>query len=251
MKKEKTVKSHTRKTKSGKVVVVRQHKAKYDASEKEKLLKKKGAGEELENIRLSKEETPLVELPFTADEFKEWYQGTGSATDKKVAKALRSMLGRSGYRKLEDDAIDNYTPRGYNKMFKKLSMDNTPKKETAKVSTTPTKTVSVDAAPKVSWKHTSGKSQELDFHGQANYSGITSSGVKLSKKFTYDSDTHSANYDSFVSKNSDATRELVEQVRKLKWQKSGGPKLSRYISPDGRTHLIVNKEQKIASIFYR
>lgn len=61
------------------------------------------------------------EPAFTAAEFKEWYRGTGSAADKKVAKALRAQLGRSGYRKLEDEAIDNYTSRGHLSMFKRVS----------------------------------------------------------------------------------------------------------------------------------
>lgn len=57
---------------------------------------------------------------FTASEFKEWYHGTGSASDKKVAKALRAQLGRSGYRKFEDEAINNYSSRGHLSMFKKV-----------------------------------------------------------------------------------------------------------------------------------
>lgn len=61
------------------------------------------------------------EPAFTRDEFKEWYRGTGSAADKKVAKALRKQLGRSGYRKFEDEAIDNYTSRGHLAMFKRVS----------------------------------------------------------------------------------------------------------------------------------
>lgn len=58
---------------------------------------------------------------FTAAEFKEWYRGTGSAADKKVAKALRAQLGRAGYRKLEDEAIDGYSARGHLSMFKRVS----------------------------------------------------------------------------------------------------------------------------------
>ena len=58
---------------------------------------------------------------FTAAEFKEWYRGTGSAADKKVAKALREQLGRAGYRKLEDEAIDGYSARGHLSMFKRVS----------------------------------------------------------------------------------------------------------------------------------
>ena len=61
------------------------------------------------------------EPAFTAAEFKEWYRGTGSAADKKVAKALRAQLGRAGYRKLEDEAIDNYSSRGHLSMFKRVS----------------------------------------------------------------------------------------------------------------------------------
>lgn len=168
MKKEKQVKSYQRRTKSGKVVTVKAHTAKYDASEKAKeAAKRKGAGKELEdkfgkkkmpdpNLSMneyldelkkanskkesevkeaakkeSKNKTPKVKKDttnksnisgpaFTASEFKEWYHGTGSAADKKVAKALRAQLGRSGYRKFEDEAINNYSSRGHLSMFKKL-----------------------------------------------------------------------------------------------------------------------------------
>lgn len=61
------------------------------------------------------------EPAFTAAEFKEWYRGTGSAADKKVAKALRAQLGRAGYHKLEDEAIDNYSSHGHLSMFKRVS----------------------------------------------------------------------------------------------------------------------------------
>lgn len=168
MKKEKQVKSYQRRTKSGKVVTVKAHTAKYDAAEKAKeAAKKKGAGKELEdkfgkkkmpdpNLSMneyldelkkgnskkesevkeaakkeSKNKTPKVKKDttnksnisgqaFTAAEFKEWYHGTGSAADKKVAKALRAQLGRSGYRKFEDEAINNYSSRGHLSMFKKV-----------------------------------------------------------------------------------------------------------------------------------
>ena len=79
----------------------------------EKAAKRKAANEAAK----SKSSEPA----FTAAEFKEWYRGTGSAADKKVAKALRAHLGRSGYRKLEDEAIDNYTSRGHLSMFKRVS----------------------------------------------------------------------------------------------------------------------------------
>lgn len=79
----------------------------------EKATKRKAANEAAK----SKSSEPA----FTAAEFKEWYRGTGSAADKKVAKALRAQLGRSGYRKLEDEAIDNYSSRGHLSMFKRVS----------------------------------------------------------------------------------------------------------------------------------
>lgn len=123
MKVEKKVRTYTRKSKTGKMVVVKAHTAKYEAA-KEK--PKKGSGKEIKEL-MGKKKTPIVEkpepeleAPFTKDEFKEWYEGTGSVADKKVAKALRKQLGRSGYRKFEDEAIDNYSPRGHLSMFKKL-----------------------------------------------------------------------------------------------------------------------------------
>lgn len=126
MKAEKKVKAYTRRTKSGKTVTVKAHTSKYEAADKKDATKKKGAGKEFEDKKKNSiVEKPGLELeaPFTKDEFKEWYEGTGSAADKKVAKALRKQLGRSGYRKFEDEAIDNYTPRGHSKMFKRVSND--------------------------------------------------------------------------------------------------------------------------------
>lgn len=170
MKKEKQIRTYQRRTKSGKMVTVRAHTAKYDAADKAKeMATKKGAGKELEDRKKKTEEVQL-EIPFdwkdkvekekekvekvtdketsepkkktakktepkkdsgakksssepafTAAEFKEWYRGTGSAADKKVAKALRAQLGRSGYRKLEDEAIDGYSARGHLEMFKRVS----------------------------------------------------------------------------------------------------------------------------------
>ena len=157
MKAEKKVKSYTRRTKSGKTVVVKAHTAKYEAADKKEVVKKKGSGKEIEEI-MNKKKTPIVEkpeaeaeAPFTKEEFKEWYEGTGSAADKKVAKALRKQLGRSGYRKFEDEAIDNYTPRGHMKMFKRVSSDelkgSSSKDLSSKATTSKTKTTSVPKEP--------------------------------------------------------------------------------------------------------
>lgn len=62
MKKEKTVRSYKRKTKSGKVVTVKQHTAKYDAAEAFKeALAKKGAGSELATKQLTEKELKQVQ----------------------------------------------------------------------------------------------------------------------------------------------------------------------------------------------
>ena len=53
MKKEKKIKAHTRRTKSGKTITVKAHTAKYDAADElKKAAKKKGAGDELEKRRV-------------------------------------------------------------------------------------------------------------------------------------------------------------------------------------------------------
>lgn len=211
MKKEKTVKTYQRRTKSGKIVTVRQHTASYDAADKAKeAAKKKGAGNELEakmkRLRLKEligKELPEEEVEkkvldedekgakkkgkirpvgtgtngpepkkaskekasktatskskkaesadsnsaFTAAEFKEWYHGTGSAADKKVAKALRAQLGRAGYRKLEDEAIDNYSSRGHLSMFKRVSGGSEASTKTGKGGSPVSKAASKTSAP--------------------------------------------------------------------------------------------------------
>lgn len=99
-------------------------------------------------------EADTSEPAFTRDEFKEWYRGTGSAADKKVAKALRKQLGRSGYRKFEDEAIDNYTSRGHLSMFKRVSggSSTSAKTKSASVSTKVTTKIKGDKSSKASSK---------------------------------------------------------------------------------------------------
>ena len=123
MKKEKTVRTYQRRTKSGKIVTVRQHTAKYDAAERAKdSSKRKGAGEELEKVKTKKalQKADLFDgYDFSEEDFNEWYEGTGSANDKKVAKALRKTLGRKAYNELSDLAADNYKKGGASSFFKK------------------------------------------------------------------------------------------------------------------------------------
>ena len=115
------------------------------------------------------------EPAFTAAEFKEWYRGTGSATDKKVAKALRAQLGRSGYRKLEDEAIDNYSSRGHLSMFKRVSGGS---------SATETKAVPKSRSVKTPVKKTAGSSDKVSSKAttDGSYSKITNKA--LQKKIT-------------------------------------------------------------------
>ncbi|WAX08794.1 hypothetical protein BS162P1_00015 [Bacteroides phage BS162P1] len=223
MKKEKQVKSYQRRTKSGKVVTVKAHTAKYDAAEKAKeAAKKKGAGKELEdkfgkkkmpdpNLSMneyldelkkgnskkesevkeaakkeSKNKTPKVKKDttnksnisgqaFTAAEFKEWYHGTGSAADKKVAKALRAQLGRAGYRKFEDEAIDNYSSRGHLSMFKRVTGTHvTPaEKKTTKKSETNEPIPKKKSKAKMPESVLQKKKKYLEFMKKVKASGMT------------------------------------------------------------------------------
>lgn len=117
MKQEKQVKSYTRRTKSGKTVTVKAHTAKYDAADKKDAAKKKGAGKEIEDLK-SKKKATTFEVGF--DDFKEWYNETGSKGDKRVAKALHKQLGSSGYQKFRNFVDDNYSSRGHWEMFKRV-----------------------------------------------------------------------------------------------------------------------------------
>lgn len=116
--------------------------------------------------KTAKEDTS--EPAFTRDEFKEWYRGTGSAADKKVAKALRKQLGRSGYRKFEDEAIDNYTSRGHLSMFKRVSGG----------SSTSAKTKSSDATKVTKDKISTPKKEKPEKKSVKGSLGITKSEFK-------------------------------------------------------------------------
>lgn len=122
MQKEKQVKSYQRRTKSGKVVSVKAHTAKYTAAEekaKESARSKKGSGEELEKLKGAKALSEK-DLGFSMEEFAEWYNGTGSEVDKRVEKVLKKHLGKDGYKELNNYAADNYKRGGHKSMFKNL-----------------------------------------------------------------------------------------------------------------------------------
>ena len=142
MQKEKSVKSYTRRTKSGKTVVVHAYKAKYDAAEemRKALAKKEGAGKELANRKKQVEQPiPDNKLGFSAEEFKAWYHWDMVDDPKnkaalKVEKALKKSMGVKAYNKFLDDMTDGYSARGHNKAFKGLesSLGTSKSKPTSK-----------------------------------------------------------------------------------------------------------------------
>lgn len=124
MKKEKNIKAYQRRTKTGKMVTVKAHTAKYDAAEelKKAAARALGAGGELMSKKAKRQEvSPYDDFGFTKDEFSEWYEGTGSKADKKVEKALKKILGRKAYTELNDRAADSYKAGGAHKFFTKES----------------------------------------------------------------------------------------------------------------------------------
>lgn len=87
MKKEKQVKTYQRRTKSGKVVTVKAHTAKYDAVEKAKeAAKKKGAGSELEAKKGSVKEAISSRSKKEAEPIREQLEKYGGKKGKEIAK---------------------------------------------------------------------------------------------------------------------------------------------------------------------
>lgn len=127
MKKEKKVRTYQRRTKTGKLVTVKQHTAKYDAAEKAKeMLKKKGAGDELSAKKKAKPVSSAGELDFSQADFKAWYHWDQENDPKnpaalKVEKALKAKMGAKAYRKFFNDMSDSYSARGHLKAYKECS----------------------------------------------------------------------------------------------------------------------------------
>lgn len=128
MKKEKQVKSYTRRTKSGKMVTVRAHSAKYDAADDlvKSLLKKKGSGKEFELAVNTKGVDKLVNemadsgrltVPVSKEEFRAWYHEPDSVAGKAAGKKLRSVLGSKEYKKLDEAASSGYSTKGHSKLY--------------------------------------------------------------------------------------------------------------------------------------
>lgn len=319
MKKEKTIRTYQRRTKSGKIVTVRQHTAKYDAVESLKEdAKKKGAGDELEALKKKSVDKPTEEevaefeklldsFPeeldersrkmrlrqfmkakgkkgrqaeidetkweikeekkarkvwksnekfgkrleksydkehknsvkdskdpysahgFTKDEFNEWYEGTGSAKDKKVAKALRKTLGRKAYDELSDLAADNYKKGGASSFFKK----NVHSKDAKKSSVSKPKKTTI--AKKT---ETTNMKKELS-------SLIT--GLKGSTIRTYQKPAKFTSRKDGTIETSVYGVSMTENLHKNGWKNVdkvtvvGGTK--NYVSPDGKYHAMVSRNK--------
>lgn len=132
MKKEKQIKSYTRRTKSGKTVTVRAHSAKYDAADDlvKSLLKKKGSGKEFELAvdklvnEMADSGRPIV--PVSKEEFRAWYHEPDSIAGKAVGKKLRSVLGSKEYKKLDETASSGYSTKGHSKLYGTLEIGRKP-----------------------------------------------------------------------------------------------------------------------------
>lgn len=129
MKKEKTVRTYQRRTKSGKMVTVREHKASYDAAEEARkaAAKKAGAGSELSKKKAVKEENPLG---FSEADYKEWYHwdmenDANNEAALRVEKALTKKMGKKAYNKYLEDMSNSYTARGHKKAHQALLDEHT------------------------------------------------------------------------------------------------------------------------------
>lgn len=93
MKKEKTIRTYQRKTKSGKITTVKSHTAKYDAAAEvaKKAARKKGAGGELQ-AKITKMPDPKLELEQYLDELKKSRSGASSDTAKTTKPAPKKKL---------------------------------------------------------------------------------------------------------------------------------------------------------------
>lgn len=173
MQKEKQVRTYQRKTKSGKVVVVRAHKAKYDAAEdlKKSITKKKGSGLEMESLKNENIESPFgIEM----DDFKEWYAFNDWDIPKKewpvavrrVDKALVSGMGKKSYDDFCAKVDESWTARGYKRAMKDLSAFSNPK-SAPMPQKSPVKGVLSNAEKA---KRTRAISDEIEAHGNKSYS---------------------------------------------------------------------------------
>lgn len=135
MKKEKTIRTYQRKTKSGKITTVKSHTAKYDAAAEvaKKAARKKGAGDELQ-AKLTKKvpakkqtKSASKSSGLSSTEFKAWYHDPKSKEGRAAAKKLKEQVGAEKYKELNKKANDSYSSRGHISLFKSIGSDSTSK----------------------------------------------------------------------------------------------------------------------------
>lgn len=140
MKKEKTVRTYKRRTKSGKMITVHAYKASYNAVEEARKAstKKDGAGSELSKKKADVEENPLG---FSADDYKAWYHwdmenDANNEAALRVEKALTKKMGKKAYNKYLEDMSNSYSARGHKKAHQSLLDEHTArqKKQDAEIS---------------------------------------------------------------------------------------------------------------------
>lgn len=120
MKKEKSVRTYQRKSKSGKIVTVHSYKAKYDAAEeaRKEMAKRAGAGDELKK----RKSAAPADLGFTADEFKIWANDLDVEEAKRIDKILVKKYGEKAVQKLADE-INAGNSRTHKAVFARLSSE--------------------------------------------------------------------------------------------------------------------------------
>ena len=170
MKKEKSVRTYQRKSKSGKIVTVRSYKAKYDAAEeaRKEMAKRAGAGDELKK----RKSAAPADLGFTADEFKIWANDLDEKEAKRIDKILVKKYGEKAVQKLADE-INAGNSRTYKAVFARLTSEGTKKTQRLSVS----RKAMTDASEK--------KNQTIAHYDQMNRKYI---GKKVGEPFKFSDD---------------------------------------------------------------
>lgn len=123
MKKEKQVKTYQRRTKSGKVVTVKAHTAKYDAAEKAKeAAKKKGAGSELAAKKSSVKEAISSRSKKEAELIREQLEKYGGKKGKEMAKEEPSKTSKKSSAKAPKRDMTK-KPSGAKEAMKKAAQE--------------------------------------------------------------------------------------------------------------------------------
>ena len=232
MKKEKTVRTYQRRTTSGNMMPVREHKASYDAAEEARkaAAKKAGAGSELSKKKAIKEENPLG---FSEADYKEWYHwdmenDANNEAALRVEKALTKKMGKKAYNKYLEDMSNSYSARGHKKAHQSLLDEYTAqqKKQDAE-SSKAAKDIARGAMGKES------KSRR-------------SSTPKTSESYATLKQFEGAPYRMRISKNGDP---MPGEKQKLAKWKAGNKKLKEYLStPEGaadkKSYVTKQKEKE-------